>query len=100
MNGAIGVIRSLDNRQIGGFLYWNVQANIDPIQGKLLGWKCRAKQFWLFEIPADNVAMAELYWVEKCEMLRADTVKVRLSVPPETELNKIHKNELEMIRHE
>lgn len=99
MNGSIGVIRSIDNRQIGGLLYWNVQANIDPVQGKLLGWKCRAEQFWFFEMPQDNVAVVELYWVEKGEMLLADTVKVKISIPQETILNKIQKSELEMVRY-
>lgn len=101
MNGSIGVIESFDNRQIGGLFYWSVQAIVDPTQGKLLGWNCRAKQFWFFELPVNNIAIVKLYWVEKCEMLLADTVKVRFSAPlQEIVLNKIYKNELEMLRHE
>lgn len=100
MNGQIGVIESLDNRQIGGCLYWYVKVIVNPTQGSLLGWNCRAKQFWFFELPVNNIAIMKLYWVEKCEMLLADTVKVRFPALQEILLNTIHKNELEMVRYE
>lgn len=101
MTGAIGVIESLDNRQIGGLFYWSVQAIVDPVQGNLMGWNCRAKQFWFFELPVKNVAVVKLYWVEKCEMLLADTVKVRFVNPiNDIAFNKIYQNELEMVKHE
>ncbi len=101
MTGAIGVIESLDNRQIGGLFYWSVQAIVDPVQGNLMGWNCRAKQFWFFELPVKNVAVVKLYWVEKCEMLLADTVKVRFPAPlQEIVLNKINNHELEMVKYE
>lgn len=101
MTGAIGVVESLNNRQIGGLFYWNVTTVIDPTLGNLLGWNCRARQFWFFELPENNIAMVKLFWVEKCEMLLADTVKVRFPASlQEFAVNKIYKNELEMVRYE
>lgn len=101
MNGELGVL-SIDGKQVGGFLDWEMDINLREVsassskQYKLVGWKARAFQFWMLEIPNTNVMDALFYFYRKGQLIQASSNKVRIKLPPTYPLNIIINTQIEM----
>ncbi|MBA7602016.1 hypothetical protein ES703_09101 [subsurface metagenome] len=102
MNGELGVL-SIDGRQIGGFLDWELDIGLREVsassarQYALTEWNARAHRFWMLEIPDTNAMEALFYFYKNGKLLPASSNKVKVKLPSDYPLNTIINSTLEMV---
>lgn len=94
MNGELGVL-SIENKQVGGFLDWQMDIDIREVSASLhqeyvvQKWKANARKFWMLEIPSSNIMDAVFYILFHDELLAVSKNRVKVKLPESYKLDEI-----------